>query len=344
MIDHQKELKGKGKYLPFYIENSSFHEKPYKLTYNKVKLYVEWMMKMNFTQLRCFIKAIDNSSFTIAAEQLNFSQSAVSKNIKDLENTIGVTLINRAHHRISLTNAGRYFYHVARNVLDDMDYTVAYLQSQKNDAGNLLRIGVCDTPLEQEVLPLFLRKLRESGSNLHVQFVFVLNNSISELLNHHVDICAIARDDVDIVDDVKFEPLISGHFVVACPEDSKLAQKKLITLKDLKGKDIFLIDPNSSLNVQIKYQNSLIEEMGMRHVRFVQDFLAMDIYVKAGWGYGILPNFIADYQNSGAKYIPIDYHEISPYGIAYMESFTNVKILEQVCEIFKKSIMEFLPK
>ena len=275
---------------------------------------------------------------------MNFSQSAVSKNIKDLENTIGVTLINRAHHRISLTNAGKYFYRVARNVVDDMDYTVAYLQSQKNNPETLLRIGVCDTPLEQKILPIFLRKLRKSGSNLNVQFVFVLNNSIGELLNHHVDLCAIARDDVDIVADVKFKPLIQGQFVLACPKDSPLSEKKLITLKDLKNTNIFLLDPNSSLNVQMRYQDILIKNMGMDHIKFVQDFLAMDIYVKAGWGYGVLPNFIVDGSAKDISYIPIDYHDISPYGIAYMASFTNESILKQVVKILRETITEFLPR
>lgn len=296
---------------------------------------------MNFTQLRCFIKAVDNSSFTIAAERLNFSQSAVSKNIKDLENTIGVTLINRAHHRISLTNAGKYFYRVARNVVDDMDYTVAYLQSQKNNPETLLRIGVCDTPLEQKILPIFLRKLRKSGSNLNVQFVFVLNNSIGELLNHHVDLCAIARDDVDIVDDVQFEPLIQGKVVTACPKGSRLAQKALIKPTDLEGQDIFLLDPNSSLNVQMNFQSSLINNVGMDHVKFVQDFLAMDIYVKGGWGYGILPNFIADYQSEGIVYVPVDYHQISPYGIAYMASFTNESVINEVVGTLKLAVKEY---
>ncbi|RMC38631.1 LysR family transcriptional regulator [Lactobacillus sp. ESL0236] len=297
---------------------------------------------MNFTQLRCFIKAVDNSSFTIAAERMNFSQSAVSKNIKDLENTIGVTLINRGHHRISLTDAGKYFYRVARNVVDDMDYTVAYLQSKRNDPETLLRIGVCDTPLEQSVLPLFLRKLREAGSNLNIQFVFVLNNSIGELLNHHVDLCAIARDDVNVVDDVQFEPLIQGQVVVACPPDSPLAQKKAISLSDLTKQDLFLLDPNSSLNVQVNFQNELINHMGMDHIKFVQDFLAMNIYVRGGWGYGILPNFIADYQATDISYVPIDYHDISPYGIAYMKSFTNESVLKEVITTLNKAITEYL--
>ncbi|RMC44832.1 LysR family transcriptional regulator [Lactobacillus sp. ESL0230] len=297
---------------------------------------------MNFTQLRCFIKAVDNSSFTIAAERMNFSQSAVSKNIKDLENTIGVTLINRGHHRISLTDAGKYFYRVARNVVDDMDYTVAYLQSKRNDPETLLRIGVCDTPLEQSVLPLFLRKLREAGSNLNIQFVFVLNNSIGELLNHHVDLCAIARDDVNVVDDVQFEPLIQGQVVAACPPDSPLAQKKVISLSDLIKQDLFLLDPNSSLNVQVNFQNELINHMGMDHIKFVQDFLAMNIYVRGGWGYGILPNFIADYQATDISYVPIDYHDISPYGIAYMKSFTNESVLKEVITTLNKAITEYL--
>lgn len=80
----------------------------------------------------------------------------------------------------------------------------------------------------------------------------------------------------------------------------------------------------------------------MDHIKFVQDFLAMDIYVRGGWGYGILPNFIADYQTEGIKYIPIDYHDISPYGIAYMESFTNDSVLEKVVSTLKSAINEYL--
>lgn len=303
---------------------------------------MEWNEKMNFTQLRCFIKAVDNSSFTIAAERLNFSQSAVSKNIKDLENSLGVTLINRAHHRISLTNAGRYFYRVARNVVDDMDYTVAYLRSNKNDAQTLVRLGVTNTPFEQKILPLFLRNLRTSSSSLNVQFVFVLNNSLGELLNHHVDLCVIAQDDVNVVEDVKFKPLIQGKFVLACPSDSPLATKSKITMNDLQKIDIFLLDPHSSLNVQMKYQNILIDTLGMNHIKFVQDYLSMNIYIKGGWGCGILPNFIADFQAEGISYVPIDYHSISPYGIAYMSSFTNNSVLEKVIGAFEKALKQYL--
>ncbi|MDF7639664.1 LysR family transcriptional regulator [Lactobacillus sp. ESL0791] len=296
---------------------------------------------MNFTQLRCFISAIDNSSFTIAAERLNFSQSAVSKNIKDLENTIGVPLINRAHHRISLTNAGRYFYKVARNVVDDMDYTIAYLQSKKGKTDNLVKIGFCNTPLEQKIMPLFLDNLKKADSRLDVQLVFALNNSISELLNHHIDLCFIARDSVDSVADIEFEPIIPGRFVIACPQGSPLAQKTMISMNDLKGQDLFMIDPNGSLSFQAKFQNFLIPELGIEKIKFVQDFFAMGIYVKAGWGVGLLPNFIADYQTPGIIHVPFDYGEIPPYGIAHMALTDSQIEIAPIISAYKKAVTSF---
>lgn len=103
-----------------------------------------------------------------------------------------------------------------------------------------------------------------------------------------------------------------------------------------------MLDPNSSLNVQVNFQNELINHMGMDHIKFVQDFLAMNIYVRGGWGYGILPNFIADYQATDISYVPIDYHDISPYGIAYMKSFTNESVLKEVITTLNKAITEYL--
>ncbi|WP_294956137.1 LysR family transcriptional regulator [uncultured Lactobacillus sp.] len=291
---------------------------------------------MNFTQLRCFIKAVDNSSFTIAAEAMNFTQPAVSKNIKDLENELDVTLINRGHHRISLTDAGRYFYKVARNVVNDMDSAAGYLRGQKNKIGGLLRIGSCNIPLEEELFPLALRLLHAIDHNLEVQFVNVLNNSISEVLNHHVDICLVSRDSIDVVKDIQFESLIKGKFMVACPKRSQLSKKSLVSISDLKEQKIFLFDPTNSLSFQT--QNKLIASLGANHIQFVRDFFKMEIYVKAGWGYGVLPNFIQDIYTKDVKYVPLQYPPIPPYGIAYLKSAENDVDIAEINNVFKKAI------
>ncbi|WEV36821.1 MULTISPECIES: LysR family transcriptional regulator [unclassified Lactobacillus] len=291
---------------------------------------------MNFTQLHCFVKAVDNSSFTIAAEALNFTQPAVSKNIKDLENELEVTLINRGHHRISLTNAGKYFYKVARNVVDDMDYASEYLKSQKNKVGDLIRIGFSNTPLEQRLMPLVLQKLHRADSKLEIQLVDILTNTVSVLLNHRVDVCVISRDSIDVVGDVKFETLIPGGFVVACPAGSPLSEQEKITLADLKDQKLFMFDPNNSFSFQM--QNSLIAQIGLEHIRFVQDFFTMGIYVKANFGLGILPNFIADFENKDVVYVPLDYAGIPPYGLAYIGSVAKDVDISKIIQVFKDAI------
>lgn len=291
---------------------------------------------MNFTQLRCFIKAVDNSSFTIAAEAMNFTQPAVSKNIKDLENELDVTLINRGHHRISLTDAGRYFYKVARNVVNDMDSAADYLRGQKNKIGHSLRIGVCDIPLEQEMLPKVLHKLHTYDSKLDVRLFDVSDNSISEILNHHIDICLIAYDSVDVVKDIEFRPLIKGKYLVACPANSLLGEKQDISLFDLKKQRVFLFDSTDTLC--FKTQNNLISEINNGNISFVHDFIKMKIYVKAGWGYGVLPNFAKDIYTNGIKYVPLNYPSIAPYGIAYINSAVKDINIDKIVDIFKEVI------
>lgn len=295
---------------------------------------------MNFTQLRCFIKAVDNSSFTLAARELNFTQPAISKNIRDLENELEITLIIREHHRITLTKAGRYFYKIARNMVDDMDNTTEFLKSQKGRIGSSLRIGVCEIPLEEEVLPAVLRKLRAYDSNLDIQFINVEETTISEILNHHVDICLVSYDTVAAIQNIQFVKLITGKFLVACPVNSALSKQQMITLSDLQKQRVFLFDPNSTLN--FKTQNDLISGIGVKHIKFVRDFFKMKLYVKAGWGYGVIPNFAKDYDKTAIKYVPLDYPAISPYGIAYINSSVQDMDVAKVINTFKRVCVHVL--
>ena len=78
--------------------------------------------------------------------------------------------------------------------------------------------------------------------------------------------------------------------------------------------------------------------MNVQDIRFVSDFFKMGIYVKAEWGYGILPNFIADYHASDVKYLPLDYSEIPPYGIAYMKSAVRDIDIDKVVQVFKNAV------
>src|SRR3954471_23107971 len=77
-----------------------------------------------------FEAAARHLSFTKAGEELYLTQSAVSRQIKDLEEQLGVPLFQRRHRALSLTEAGQQFYAVAAQVITTMRAATERLRSQ----------------------------------------------------------------------------------------------------------------------------------------------------------------------------------------------------------------------
>ena len=67
--------------------------------------------------MEAFVRVIDAGSFSSAAKQLRVGQSAVSKAIAQLEDRLGVRLLLRSTHGLTLTEAGRNFYERARRTI-----------------------------------------------------------------------------------------------------------------------------------------------------------------------------------------------------------------------------------
>lgn len=79
------------------------------------------MMILLFRQMRYFTAVVDCNSFTEAAEQCYISQSAISQQIRALENELGVELIHRENRKFSLTAAGEYFYNQSKGILEEVE-------------------------------------------------------------------------------------------------------------------------------------------------------------------------------------------------------------------------------
>ena len=76
---------------------------------------------MLLRQMQYFVSVVNANSFTEAAEQMYISQSAISQQMRALEDELGVELIHREKRRFSLTPAGEYFYRNSLRVLDEVE-------------------------------------------------------------------------------------------------------------------------------------------------------------------------------------------------------------------------------
>ncbi|MGA3374864.1 LysR family transcriptional regulator [Lactiplantibacillus pentosus] len=94
-----------------------------------------------FQQMQYFIAIVKNHSFTQAAVDCHISQSAISQQMKELENRLDITLIKRKGRSFEVTEAGQYFYIHSQDILADVDQLVENtIKIEKNDEAEL-RVG-----------------------------------------------------------------------------------------------------------------------------------------------------------------------------------------------------------
>lgn len=91
--------------------------------------------------LDTFIQVADSGSFSKAAEILYISPTAVSKKISNLELEIGVTLFQRTHQAVSLTNAGKALYQDAKKMIEYSNLAIARAKSASYNDNNIIRMG-----------------------------------------------------------------------------------------------------------------------------------------------------------------------------------------------------------
>lgn len=94
-----------------------------------------------FQQMQYFIAIVKNHSFTQAAVECNISQSAISQQMKELENNLGVKLLERKGRSFEVTEAGQYFYTHSQDILENVNQLVKNtVKIVKNDETEL-RVG-----------------------------------------------------------------------------------------------------------------------------------------------------------------------------------------------------------
>ncbi|WP_125766721.1 LysR family transcriptional regulator [Lapidilactobacillus wuchangensis] len=94
-----------------------------------------------FQQMQYFIAVVQQHSFTKAAEVCNISQSAISQQIKELENYLDVTLLERSGRSFTVTPAGQYFYRHSQEILANVEQLVANTKQMKQTAKPMLHLA-----------------------------------------------------------------------------------------------------------------------------------------------------------------------------------------------------------
>jgi len=183
---------------------------------------------IEFRHLRYFVTVARQMHFNRAAEQLHIAQPSLSQTIKQLEEILGVTLLERTTRSVKLTTAGRAFYQDAIRMLDQMEATCqAAKQAARGEQGRLT-IGFQTTTIMGD-LKRMIRVFHEQSPDIEL---VLREMSISELMDRlHSDELDLVCTDGEVTD-VAFEsrPIASPPLVLAVHRSNPLASCRSVAL------------------------------------------------------------------------------------------------------------------
>ena len=175
------------------------------------------------------------------------SQSALSTAINELEQNLGVTLVERGSS-ILLTPIGDKLVAEARNVLNELHHFVELAEQAQGDFQSDLKLGVIPT-IAPFLLPKILKQMRDKYGNKKLYIREDLSPNLLEMLG---------KGDLDVLlfalpyDTGNFhaEALFEDELVLCLPKDHILTAKQEVLISDLKQQDILLLEDGHCLRDQ----------------------------------------------------------------------------------------------
>ena len=173
----------------------------------------------------------ENGSLTAAANALFVTQSALSHQIRYLENKLEIPLWQREGRKLRLTRAGELLLQVAGQVLPVFEQTEQTLKAYAGGRAGILRLGVeCHPCYEwlKGVLGDYLRAMPAMDVDIRHQFQF---SGMQALLNQHVDL--LVTPDKLITQGIRYAPLMDYELVLVVANAHPLATKSYVKASDL---------------------------------------------------------------------------------------------------------------
>jgi DNA-binding transcriptional LysR family regulator len=149
---------------------------------------------MNLKRLETFVQVADRRCFSDVAGIMNVTQSGISRQVKALEEEVGIQLLNRNTSFVDLTPAGRLVYKRAKSLLAQWEQLLQECQGLKTELSGTLKIGA-STIAGNYLLPRIIKSFQEKYPA--VEFSILIEDSteiISKLESKKIDFAIVGRD------------------------------------------------------------------------------------------------------------------------------------------------------
>jgi LysR family transcriptional regulator, benzoate and cis,cis-muconate-responsive activator of ben and cat genes len=270
---------------------------------------------MELRHLRYFLAVAEQLNFSRAAERLHIAQPPLSQQIRQLEDELGLQLLERGSRPLRLTEAGTYFRTETRQIVAKLDEVVAGVRRIGRGQTGWLGVSYVSSAMNL-LMPLALRRFHAEHPGVAVvMFEMLTAEQEAALLDRrvHVGFVRTSIDHEQLVEELLYEEPI----VLAVPSEHRLASQDVIHIAELAGEPIVLAGGTSGLETDFalsRFRNGGIEPQVAFQVQQVESALGL---VAAGMGLTLTAASFVHVPRAGVHFVPLEPVHRLPMRIAY---------------------------
>ena len=195
---------------------------------------------MKLLQFKYIIEVVRQKlNISMAAESLYTSQPGISKQIRQLEEELGVTIFNRSTKPLQVTEVGKKVLIQAKKIVEESSRMNDVISEEKGTIGGTLKVGIIPT-VSSTLLPLFLNIFTKKHKSVDLKIEELNTETIIKKLEDNSIDCAIAATPLNN-GKILERPLYYEPFVAYVPKHHHLSGNKYLDVDDLSNGDLLIL-------------------------------------------------------------------------------------------------------
>lgn len=278
-------------------------------------------------QIKTFIQVADSGSLSKAAEDLYVTPASVMKQMNALEKRLELTLLKRTNQGIELTEAGRYIYDFAKNMIAESEVAVLKARSIQQREIKTIRVGSSFLN-PSNVLTDLWNKISGFSTEYRIKIVPYNDDheqilSVVASLGKTMDFMVGVFGSQQMLSISEFYELGRYHLCIAVPRNHQLASKDKLSLNDLHGEHLIVVKSGDAL-----YLDDLREMLKMTHPQIIFEdahyFYDIETFNTCEATGSLLLTLDAwsDIHPSLVT-LPVEWDFTVPYGLLYSPNISN---------------------
>ena len=236
---------------------------------------------MKIQQISYFVTLARTLSFTKTAEVHFISQTAVSQQIRLLEEDLGAQLFARSNRRVALTPAGRRFYEQAVKILDLIEIARQQVREAPQHQKELV-IGLAG--VDNSYVVQLMKGMKDRYSDVGLAFQKCTYDQILQgVLNRQMDLGITLEMYPSDVPEIEKRTVAHLPQYAVVSNKSRFAQHNSLTRKQMDGEDYYM--PKTSRHTAGRMQD-VFREAGCSHIRVIQEDSMDSVLLKISFGQG----------------------------------------------------------